>query len=169
MDGWIGILGTLIGVILGGGITLFVTKTQIKHAEKLDRTKRQLQKLEEAHEVLSKIEQHYRVVFSEYLAKVTTRLAPQENRKSSSEPIPFDRLKMLIGFYAGSLKTETEELIRFCIEEYGPLIGKAIFFEELSSDERKELAQRLTATYGSIKVKLEKLQSGLVELARNYH
>jgi len=45
MNGWLGIIGVIIGALLGGGIAWFNSKFQLRHQAEMDRKKFLLSKL----------------------------------------------------------------------------------------------------------------------------
>src|SRR5437667_9789405 len=97
MNAWIGIIGTVIGTFLGGGLTWLNSKFQMRSQTEKDRKRLMLQKMEEIHELLSDYKHSYKMLTAEMLK----RYASEELDEFPELPaIPSERLRMLVGFYA---------------------------------------------------------------------
>lgn len=100
------ILGTVIGVILGGLITWFIGSQQRKHD--LDREKRELllSKYEELHALLGKLQGHVNQMVMQIVSEATTNSA--FDPKAITSNMPLDEITMLIDFYVPELKDNHE-------------------------------------------------------------
>jgi hypothetical protein len=95
MNGWLGIIGVIIGALLGGGIAWFNSKFQLRHQAEMDRKKFLLSKLEEIHELLSDYKHSYQMLTAEMLR----RFASEDFAEPPElQAIPSEKLKMLVGF-----------------------------------------------------------------------
>jgi len=119
MNAWIGIIGTIIGAFLAGGAAWLNSRFQLRHQSERDRKKFIFQKLEEIHELLSAYKQSYKLLTAESLRVYASGQA----EFAETEPIPSERLKMLVGFYAPVLERSLKN-IEDQAESYGDLIGK---------------------------------------------
>lgn len=164
MDKWIGIIGTLLGVIIGGGTTLAVTIYRARHERNLERSKRSIDKLEKAHELLTDVLQNYKESWAIDLTYVSTW--HQLERSKSNEKLPWDELKMLIGFYAPDFIEQLNRMILYCQDEYGPLIIQCMNKDQLPIAERKALQSKLVSTHNGIVEKIESLQRAIITTAK---
>ncbi len=73
MNAWIGIIGTVIGTFLGGGLAWLNSKFQMRSQTEKDRKKLMLQKMEEIHELLSDYKHSYKMLTAEMLKEVCLR------------------------------------------------------------------------------------------------
>lgn len=139
MNSWIGIIGAIVGVLVGGGLSWLNSRFQLKQQEIKDRKKLLLGKLEELYEIVSQINQTYSELTSEQLKIVSDRL---EFNIPNSPKIPTDRLNMLVDFYAIELKSTRLRLTK-CCEEYGEVLVNRISLELRGNDEIKRFIDDL--------------------------
>ena len=112
---WIGLIGTLSGVLIGGIVSYFVSYAQFKRDKQLKEEQIVQQKLEEICKTAEEINTSYNTIMGEVMMFV------QFGRKMKIDisPIPLNKLKMLIYFYAPSLKkiyNQLEETARLHAE-----------------------------------------------------
>jgi hypothetical protein len=101
MTAWIGIIGTVIGAIVGGGLTLLNAHLQTRRQAQQDRRKLILSKLEELYEAIS----HFRFMHHELFLQLMTE-GPNAGGKVEARErrgLLIDRILMLVGFYAPEL------------------------------------------------------------------
>ena len=91
---------------MGGGIAFFVSSRQFKHQRALEREKRQLANFENIHKLLSAVA-HQASVMS---MQVIGALGYNAKMKTEGEKLPLDELRMLVDFYAPTLKAEVEQI-----------------------------------------------------------
>jgi len=108
LDSWIGMIGTVLGIILGGGIALFGTYIQISHQRQLERKKRLLEKYEGIHELLGKIVDYISIWATNVFVNVAANINIDPEKLKSE--VCLDHLQMLVDFYAPSLKPEVEAI-----------------------------------------------------------
>ena len=119
MNAWIGIIGIVIGTFLGGGVSWFNSRFQLRHQAETERKKFILQKMETIHELLSNYKHSYRMLTAEMLKGY----ASEEFEELPELPeIPSEKLKMLVGFYASELNDSFQDVEKEG-ETYGTLIG----------------------------------------------
>jgi hypothetical protein len=96
---WTALIG-LFGVIIGGFLTYIINYTQFNRDKKLKQEQIIQQKLEQICEIAEEINRSYSILMGEAIAFV------KFGRKMEMKinPIQLDKLKMLIYFYAPSLK-----------------------------------------------------------------
>jgi len=103
---WVGVIGALTGAIVGGGIAFLVSGRQIKHQRALERERRNLAHFENIHKLLSKVA-HQAGVMSTQVIGV---LGYGTKMKTDGEMFPIDELRMLVDFYAPTLRPEIEQI-----------------------------------------------------------
>ena len=97
---WIGLIGTLSGVLIGGIVSYFVSYAQFNRDKKLKEQQIIQQKLEEICETAEGISRSYTNLMSEAMMFIGFG----KKMQIKNGPIPFNKLKMLIYFYAPGLK-----------------------------------------------------------------
>lgn len=109
---WIGVLGTLGGAIVGGVIAFYMSSRQQSHQRQLEREKRLIEKFEQIHEVFGEVTGHGITCAATVIANVGGNqpidLAKFDGMKR------LDHLRMLVDFYAPSLKAEAEAVKTGC-------------------------------------------------------
>jgi hypothetical protein len=119
---FIGIIGTLLGVIIGGLITLFVARIQLQNQEKQRREERKIKTYEEIHKYLSILEHEAGYTFLQILGKVKQNF-PIDNKERNK--LPWQELEMLVNFYTPELE-EDVRIIKKRWEELGRAFGLVI-------------------------------------------
>lgn len=104
MEEWIPIVGTLLGAVAGGAIAYFISTRQLEHQAQLDEKKRQLMNFESMHKVLSSIAQQASVLSTHGIMHLTHGV----KMSASQEKFPLDEAKMLVDFYAPSLRPDLD-------------------------------------------------------------
>ena len=166
MENWIGILGTLGGVLLGGVITYVIGARQRAHERQLVLNKRQLEKLESAHEILSKIAIIERKLLTETSFLMSTSLGPP-TPTSESERLPIEELEMLFSFYIPSLEERAKELITIC-HDFGASYVMSRINPPVEKDARKRLWDEVAEKYNSIDVHIKALKIDLAEIVKQH-
>jgi hypothetical protein len=166
-----GIVGTLVGVIIGGGIIVYANQQTLAHTASREKAKRNLEKLESAHQTLATILQHYRESFSDSLTRISD--LPLELTPAKDNPVPFDHLRMLISFYAPHLSGDCDSLIGFCVNSFGHLYGQSFAFRlkrlEGINDSGDGLRDALLGAFSEIEQKVRRLQDALAVAAAALH
>lgn len=94
---------TILGVIIGGFITLFVTHIQLQNQEKHRREERKVKTYEEIHKHLSTLCHQAGLCFIEIAGKVQKNFPPDDRGKVV---LPWQELEMLVNFYTPELKDD---------------------------------------------------------------
>lgn len=97
MDAWIGIIGTVIGTIVGGGLGLVNTRIQMRHQDNRDKRALLLEKLEELYEALSRYRKFYEGLAINAIAKAH---GAQQYSIEDIPTLPTERIQLLLRFYA---------------------------------------------------------------------
>lgn len=163
MNAWIGIIGTVIGTFIGGGAAWLNSRFQLRHQTERDRKTFMLQKLEEIHQLLSQYKHSYKMLTAEFLRT----FASGQQEFGDLEPIPSERLKMLIGFYAPDLATHLKK-VEEQGEGFGELIGKHVLLGESDQSAQKKSLGFLLMQSGEIGRACEEMQQEVIQLAKSY-
>jgi hypothetical protein len=95
----IGVIVTLLGVVVGGGISILKDRVQFRREKDWQRRQLIREKLEEICQVVEDISQNYREIWSSVIIIDVYKV-----KEIYRTVIPFAKLSMLINFYAPSLK-----------------------------------------------------------------
>jgi hypothetical protein len=106
MNAWVGIISTIVGAFLACGAAWLNSRSQLRHQAERDRKKLILEKLEEIHELLSTYKQSYNML----TAACMRAHESGQVEFAEFEPIPSERLKMLVGFYAPGLERSLKNI-----------------------------------------------------------
>jgi hypothetical protein len=164
MDAWIGIVGTLVGVALGGVISYLTSRQQINHEKRLALSKRQIEKIEKAHELLTNIGVRYRGFFGSDTSFLYTG---KQGDYMAEGRLPFEELDMLFSFYASSLAPNAKKLIVLC-QSYGASSAEARIFAPGTSQDKTTLLNALKEKYLQIEAQITELKSQLAQTIQAY-
>lgn len=157
MSAWIGIIGTVIGTVVGGGLALLNAHLQTRRQAREDRRKLILAKLEELHETISHFKQAERQLFIQVVTKSNNADLKQqliERRYSAHE-----RIQMLVGFYAPEL---SEHLIKALKAK---IIYLDLMISRLSSVEAEKTGEDIKEnTFADLWAKREELEGTLTAM-----
>ncbi len=112
---WIGVIGTLFGVLIGGLVTNFLNSSQFKRESKLKAQQLIQQKLEEICQTAEAIHESNRHLTAECYGYMSLGELPNLD---TIKFIPLSHLNMLIYFYAPDLK-ELSNLLRETVRLHG--------------------------------------------------
>jgi hypothetical protein len=108
MSEWLGLIGTLAGVVIGGFITNKVATQQHLHERLLEKRRHKIEAFEAIYEILSAI------VFQVSILKMSIIgcLGYSSPLKGDilKEKIQIDRLRMLVDFYVPTIKPNVESI-----------------------------------------------------------
>ena len=164
-----GIIGTIVGVILGGLVTWFHGKEQRKHDINKEKRELLLSKYEELHTLLCTFEDCVSSMVVQIIAEAT--LDSKLDPKAIKKRIPTEKMAMLIEFYIPDLKNDHEYIkkqTKFLYEHFVKHImevNKTKQFLAESAVTANELAKITTKTVDSMKLKLANNASSLLENA----
>jgi hypothetical protein len=133
MSEWLGLIGALAGTGIGGFVTYMVAAQQQSHERQLEKRRRKIEACEAIYDLLSTIASQA----STLSMGVIGDLGYGSPLKADilKEKIQFDRLRMLVDFYAPELKPCVKEMFL----QLG-IIGKAVgevMLEKSRTDEWK--------------------------------
>ena len=156
---WIGVIGTVSGVILGGGITFVASILKLRQEDKLDRRKILIERLEESHTCLEKIKEAANLLNAGVLKKMAMKSNFEVMLK---EKIPMERLSMLIHFYSPTLAKNVEPMeIKF--SQLLRQVGKVIMSIEPNDEERGESIVQCAELAKEISDQASEIQKKLAE------
>jgi len=131
---WIGIIGTLCGALVGGGLALLNARLQFNQQVHRERQKLLLSKLEELHEVITKVQDSY----EDFTLKTISNCLQIETPPKLKDAIgkaPIERVRLLVSIYAPELTgfvSELEQLISDYVEAWGYAITPTEFAAPLN-------------------------------------
>lgn len=161
---WIPIIGTLLGVLIGGFITSFAKWIELRHHLKQEKRKILLSKLEEFHFVVSRFIFVCQEVHSEtyHLSVTKALLSPKEQAerfqlisKKTFESTP--NLLSNISIYAPELRDDVTEAISKMAEIQTNTIKKIIAENSNQLPDYKELTQITAKLLCKIEEKIKEL------------
>ena len=161
MNAWIGI----IGVVVGGLLTMLSASVQLRRQIHRDRQKILLTKLEELHQVVYLLRQAYKAADLEALSLAQDKELP--NNVKEALFVPIEKLQMLVGIYAPELSNQLEK-IESCCKEYGLTQIKY----KLSADKRGAADRTAFSVLSSQQTEVQQacaeMQAAIIALARKY-
>lgn len=161
----IGIIGTVVGVLAGYGISYFTTQAKIKHDEKLERNRRQLSKLEHAHELFSKVS-HQTGLFNAQILMYLTHDIPMDPQKIG-EKFPIDKLQMYVDFYSPEVSLIVNK-IKIKWFEYARVIVEVILKPNKTSKEIADCIIKSTEFYTEIDELCKQGKDQIVQMSKKY-
>lgn len=160
MNAWIGIIGTVVGAML----TWLISRSQSRYQEERNRRKLILEKVEEIHQLLSQYKHSYAMLTAEMLKRFCSE---GQGEFPELTPIPSERLKMLVGFYAPELTRALREL-----EEqgasYGNLVGEHLLLGQDDKTGQKASLRLLLDQSEKIEKACEATQQDVIQLSKSY-
>lgn len=146
ISNWIPVIATLSGALIGGIISCIVTIITLTGAEKSEKRKIMMTKLEEAHQVARSIRQSYRETYAPMAAKLASGV---DVSKKPSEPLEIDRLAMLVHFYFPELKSSITSL-ELAREKFGSVLTEGIMVDMKQTRPSKEIFDDLSQRYNEL-------------------
>jgi hypothetical protein len=97
-------------------------------------------------------------------------LSEDLDEENDIKPIPYDSLKMIIGFYAPSLKKELDNFIEHCSFKFGEVLAKAMIAlsSQNNEEEKENISKQLWDEYAKIEVLAVELQDKIVKISKKY-
>lgn len=161
MNAWIGI----VGVVIGGALAILSSYLQQRRQIQHDRRKLILSKLEELYEVVSGFRQTYKAEFLERSAELLSFNLPPEIKVE--EPVPIERVRMLVGFYAPELSKQLQRVEETRVG-YMEVISLSIKTDVQSAGGRNKVASVLSEKYSSVERACIEMQEAVIEASRKY-
>ena len=155
----------LLGVLIGGGISLAISNSRNTHELQLNQKNRVLDKLEQAHKIISILENNFQTVKSQLSIKRSHDI--NLDGSSSNKRAELEELKMIIAFYAPALIDELNQLDEETIT-FGSYFGKVITKKDLSKKEEEEVFRYLEITTKNITIRSNKLQANIIKIVQQH-
>ena len=157
----IGVIGTLLGVAIGGGVNYFINRSQFIREKKYQEQQVLRQKLEEICQVIERINQSYNNVW----ADAWQSLKYGKQMPLDDDPLPFARLSMLINFYAPELK-ENFKLLEDNRNAFGMILIDVIYNAQAEESKRQKIHNDLSIARGYIAKVCTAMEDEAASLAR---
>lgn len=167
MSAWIGIIGTVIGAIVGGGLTLLNAHLQTRRQVQQERRKLILLKLEELHEAISLFRREHKELL---LLVLTMPEGPNtENSQQSNERrnLSVERIAMLVGFYAPELSKYLEKIMKETIRHMETVVTYTAA-KRLGEARDESIIDSLLSTREELDGALTLMQMELENVAKKY-
>lgn len=161
---WIGVIGTVAGVLAGGGGTYFVTQAKMKHEEKLERNRRQLSKLESTHKLFSKVAQQTNSINVNLIMDLTDGVAIKTAKWG--DVLPLDDLQMHADIYIPEVSDKANSIINKWME-FGRIICEVIL-KPSSNNKKGDYIIKFTEISTSIDRLCKEAKQVIVEKAKIY-
>lgn len=108
MTAWLGLIGAILGTAIGGIIAYYTAAQKLKHERNLDKDKRLIASFESIHELLSKVSDQASILNIGILGDLG--FGNRLKGDLIKEKVPLDRLRMLVDFYAPTIRGEVQEI-----------------------------------------------------------
>lgn len=128
---WVGIIGTLLGALAGGGIALLVSNRQYKYQRAMEREKRDLSNFENIHKLLTTTAHQAGILSTQVIGQIGYGTAFKADSLGGN--VSTEELRMLVEFYAPSLKSEVDQIAERWLV-LGRAVGEAIMTKERTED-----------------------------------
>ena len=137
MNAWHDTISVLLGVGIGGLITIFGAKVQFERERKWQRDRLLQEKLLE----IAKLTEDIQEKFCKLYADAISAVEGGQKLQPGSDPIPLVRIKILISFYAPELRPHIEQIIKIR-DEVGTSVADVLLPRVRSQTERQQLNLR---------------------------
>lgn len=165
MTVWIGVIGTILGTLVGGGLALLNTHLQFRHQVRRERQKLLLSKLEELHVVLSAFRKSYK---TSTVDQVQKSLGADPSRRTEDEiSVPIERLQLLVSFYTPEL-TALLQQIEKCRKEYETPLLKSVLSSKEGEATKKQNRNALFVEQKKLDKACADMQAEVVRLSKRY-
>lgn len=161
MNGWVGGVIALFGVLVGGGITHISAMWRAQQERQWEVVRHKRDKLEELSIVLDEFENRYREISGSALLT----LEKGQPMQLTGSRIPTARLTTLIEFYAPELVAKKKEL-DILTESYGELLVKVIKSSPLDSPSKLQLMEKVLLGHKGIEDKCRDLTSHAAKIVQ---
>ena len=141
----IGVAGTLLGGLLGGLLTHWNSTALAKLEMRWQQTRIRQEKLEEISSILDQITQHYKKLMGDVILNIESDISLIPN----SERIPFDRLRILMEFYAPTMINDWPKLEN-SRDMFGKILCDLISTASRTKPEKQELNGRVLTAQNEI-------------------
>jgi hypothetical protein len=165
MKEWIIVLAALLGALAGGLISLLVQSSRIKHEIRFEAARRMLDRLEEAHKILSVIENNFlstsaHINFRKYFGHSL-------DAEGLNEKAEIKKLSMIVAIYTPSAKTEFEKL-KSAMDRFTESVGKGVVDKTLGTNKDDGLHHSIRKQASDVAMLCRVVQRRLEEIAGEY-
>lgn len=160
INDFVGVIGALAGVVLGGLITLLITHVQLRNQEKQRREEKKIKTYEAIHEHLSILDHEAGYAFLQSLGKIGHGM-PIDTKKRST--LPWEKLEMLINFYTPELK-EDIKIIRNKWDNLGRAFGLIVVEKYTQKEGATELLKQINEFSNQIENQVSIAKNKLAKL-----
>src|SRR5689334_417684 len=164
MSQWITIIGSLLGVAVGGGLAWLNSRYQFLRQDERDRKRFILSKLEELHELISEYRQAYNSATADRFATAT---GADSWYAKDGRPLPIEKLRMLVGFYAEDLTSYLGDLEKAGLD-VGMMAMQCAKIHRESENTKEQLIKALFSKQQELNSACEKMQKQVVSLSKKY-
>jgi hypothetical protein len=168
MIAWIGVIGTLIGALVGGGLALLNARVQLHHHMVRERNKLILSKLEELYENIT----HLRKSRAADIVQVNANFIDVNPALDLAKDIPklvdaIEKIEMLVGFYAPELVDYLEKM-NMREAAYGSAFIKCMKFTRKDAEPKMEFVALLNTAWKELDQAYSKMQAQIIKESRKY-
>lgn len=158
----IGVIGTLIGGFLGSWLTYRNSTALAKLEMKWQQVRLSQEKLEEIAVIIDQIDQHYKKLMGDVISKIEYN-KPLE---FTGERIPFERLRILMEFYAPAMLNDWSKL-KSARDLFGEVLVEAIPSIDRTKPEKQTLNTRVFTAQNKVSEVCRSLSEKAALLARD--
>lgn len=163
MEIWVGLIGALAGIALGGFITYRVASQQRQHERQTESERRLITACESIHELLSQISEQASMLSMGVVGDLGYGTKLKGN--ILKDKVQLNRLRMLVDFYTPSLQSDIESIVnQFTI------ISRAVTETILQMERKNSWKSKTVESTALASVELTKLsqaaQSKLADIVR---
>lgn len=168
MTAWIGIIGTVIGAIIGGGLTLLNAHLQTRRQVQQDRRKLILSKLEELHEAISEQQQGNRQLFIQFMQlKANHNDSEVKQQVRERRFLSSEKIQMLVGFYAPELSQHLKVFLEENLSFMDSLVEYSMTDKE-DENQKKVSFDLIVSKHEKLASALTVMQMELVLVSKKY-
>ncbi len=161
LNAWIPIIGTLLGVLIGGLVSVLTSKMQFERERRWKRDLLVQDKLLEIAELAEDVQRKLGKLYGDAVGAVESG----QSLKPDSDPLPLARLKMLINYCAPELRPHMERVIQIR-DELSPFVGEVLMFRDRAKPERQQLNLQLVRGIKQITSECKGLAEAAAESAQ---
>jgi gas vesicle protein len=165
MIAWIGIIGTVVGALIGGGLTIFNAHLQTRRQAQQERRNLILSKLEELHEAITHLKDEHRKV----LVLLMSGQGDDEAKRQATETrdLSAERIQMLVGFYAPELSKHLPKMLRESVD-YLDTVITYVLAKRAGQVQKENSFDLVLSKREELDRTLMKIQSEVEDMSKKY-
>ena len=164
MNLWVGVVGTIVGATIAGGLMLLKEVGQRKHARQTERRALVIHKLEQLHQELTDIDAAIGNLSIDLIG--VAALGEKLDLSRYTQKIRVSSVMMLAGFYAPQLLPHLQPLQKALVEFY-QITWKLGTTKEASESERLAIAEEGMKAAAKVKDVINTANKALENVARS--